>query len=142
VPGSVELAGTVAGGAGLHLGWHFIPDYPDYRETVTFHHETGSVQLVFSVPYLLNVPTELTVVSRAEGAGDDAVRGEVRATHRWNQHEAFENELIAFHAMVTQGTPAPSGLAQGRADLRVAQRILAALATGGGTAVGGEAGQA
>ncbi len=41
LPGSVEVAGAVAGGARLHVGWHYLPDYPDYRETVTFHHEGG-----------------------------------------------------------------------------------------------------
>lgn len=137
-PGSLEVTGTVAGGARLHVGWHFIPDYPDYRETVTFHHETGSVELVFSVPYLLNVPTELTVVSRASGRPGVGA-GEVRSTYRWKQEEAFENELSAFHALVTQGTPGLSGLAEGRADVAVAQRIMAALATAKGVALGGEA---
>ena len=140
MPGSVEVTGTVTGGARLHVGWHFIPDYPDYRETVTFHHETGSVQLVFSVPYLLNAPTELVVTSRVAAPG--GAPGEARVTSRWNQQEAFENELLAFHALATRGTRAPSSLAEGRADVLVAQRMLAALAAGQGVPVGGEAASA
>lgn len=139
VPGSVEVAGTVVGGARLHVGWHFIADYPDYRETVTFHHESGSVQLVFGVPYLLNSPTELTVVSRARSTDRSGATGEVRATYRWNQEEAFENELVAFHELVTRGTPGSSGVPQARADLLVAQRILAALVHRDGAEVAGEA---
>lgn len=143
LPGSVEVTGTVAGGARLHIGWHFLRDYPDYRETVTFHHETGSVQLRFAVPYLLNAPTELTVVGRAATAGaDGGAPGEVRSVHRWNQSEAFEDELVAFHRLATRGERAPSSLAEGRADVEVAQRMLAVLAAGRGVALGGEAGRA
>ena len=137
LPGSVQVTGKVAGGAGLHVGWHFIADYPDYRETVTFHHEQGSVQLVFPVPYLLNAATDLIVTRRA--AGDI---GESRATYRWSQQEAFENELLAFHAMVTDGVVPPSGLEQGRADLVTGQAILASLARQKGVPVGGEAARA
>lgn len=136
-PGSVEVTGEVGAGARLHIGWHFLPDYPDYRETVTFHHEDGSVRLTFAVPYLLNVATELVVTSRADDAG-----GESRTVLRWSQQEAFENELLAFHAMVTRGAPASSGLAEGRADLRTGQRVLAALARRQGVALGGEAAEA
>lgn len=140
MPGSVEVTGTVSGGARLHIGWHFIEEYPDYRETVTFHHETGTVQLAFSVPYLLNAPTALTVVSRAAPAnGSEGVSGEAVATYRWNQQEAFENELVAFHGMVTRGVAGPSSLTEGRADLEVVQRMLAVLAAGKGAVVGGEA---
>ena len=120
-PGSVEIGGTLAGGARLHLGWHYLPDYPDYRETVTFHHDAGSASLTFGVPYLLNAPTVLTVVGTA---GD----GETRSEYRWPQQEAFENELLAFHAFVTTGARPHSQTAQGRADLIVAQQVLARLA--------------
>ncbi|QOR72052.1 Gfo/Idh/MocA family oxidoreductase [Ruania alkalisoli] len=131
-PGSVEVLGELASGARLHLGWHFLPDYPDYRETVTFHHEGGSVSLVFSVPYLLNAPTVLTVVSRGEDGA------EIRSEHRSSQQEAFENELTAFHALVTSGEQPFSGPVQGRADLVVAQRILARLGQRHGFTPGGE----
>src|SRR5699024_6462735 len=96
--GSVELTGTMAGTDGadgvggadgvaghqqarVHLGWHYLPGHADYRETVTVHHDSGTVHLVFGIPYLLNSPTVLTVVSRAEDGA------EVRAEYRWNQRE-------------------------------------------------------
>ncbi|WP_149203036.1 Gfo/Idh/MocA family protein [Actinotalea subterranea] len=136
-PGSLQVTGTVAGGVALHLGWHFIADYPGYRETVTFHHETGTVELVFAVPYLLNVATELTVVSRA--VDGDPAGGEVRATFTCAQQEAFERELLAFRELVVHGTPAPSGLAEGRADVVTAQLMLREVARGEGAVLGGEA---
>jgi predicted dehydrogenase len=137
MPGSVEVSGTVAEGARLHVGWHYLPGYPDYRETVTFHHESGSVQLVFSVPYLLNSPTELTIVSHT--SVDAGPNGEVRATHRWSQQEAFENELEAFHRLVVDSVQARSGVSESRDDVIVAQRIIAILARREGTPVSGEA---
>lgn len=132
-PGSIEVTGTVSGDARFRIAWHYLPRYPDYRETVTFHHEAGSVSLVFGLPYLLNAPTILTIVTRS---GDG---GEVRTEHRWNQQEAFENELAAFHAQVTLGARPSSSLAEGRADLEVAQRILRRLGEKHGFPVGGEA---
>ena len=128
-PGSVAVSGTLTGGARLHLDWHYLPDYPDYRETITFHHDTGSVSLTFAVPYLLNAATVLTVVATA---GD----GQSRSEYRWPQQEAFENELLAFHSFITTGTPPHAQAAHGRADLRVAQQIIARLAGG---SVAGEA---
>lgn len=131
-PGSLEAIGTVAGGARLHLAWHYLPQYPDYRETVTFHHDTGSVSLVFGIPYLLNGATELRVVARS---GDG---GEVRTEYRWKQQEAFENELVAFHALVTAGAAPHSSTGEGRVDLVVAQTILGRLGERHGLPTGGE----
>ena len=130
MPGSVEVSGTVAGGARLHIGWHFIADYPAYRETVTIHHSTGSVQLVFAVPYVLNLPTELTVVS-SSGAGEE------RSTSRAST-EAFENELVTFHTMVQHKIPPSSGTVQGRADIVTAQLMARTLAQSSGVVLGGE----
>ena len=115
------------------------PWLPDYRETVTFHHESGSVQLVFSVPYLLNSPTELTIVSHT--SVDAGPNGEVRATHRWSQQEAFENELEAFHRLVVGSVQARSGVSESRDDVIVAQRIIARLARRESTPVGPDPGR-
>lgn len=139
MPGSVAVDGTTAGGARLRIDWHFIPDYPDYHESVTFHHEEGSVRLEFAVPYLLNVATQLTTTART--SAPDGAMGEVRSVRRWPQHEAFENEWLAFHAMVTTGARPVSGAAQARDDVVTGQRILAALARRQGARAGGEAGR-
>jgi len=130
-PGSLSASGRLATGAHFRVAWHYLPDYPAYRETVVVHHETGSLQLVFPAPYLLNAPTELTVV---EAVGQH----ERRSVHR-SVVEAFEQELVALHAMITQGVPPLSSVPEGRADIITGQQILRRYAAQSGIAIGGEA---
>jgi myo-inositol 2-dehydrogenase/D-chiro-inositol 1-dehydrogenase len=132
--GTVELVGSVASGAGLSLRWHYLPDYPAYRETLTVHHDRGSLQVAFPAPYLLNAPSELLVVDGAEGS-------ERRSVLR-PAGEEFENELVAFHAMVTAGVAPLSGPVEGREDIVTAQRILRSYCERNGLPLGGEAAQA
>jgi hypothetical protein len=92
------------------------------------------MQVTFGTPYLLNAPTELTVVDTASG-------GELRTTYR-SRGESFENELVAFHRMVTDGTPPRAGVAEGRADIMTSQRIIRLLADREGVKLEGEAAEA
>jgi predicted dehydrogenase len=129
-PGSLEVSGTISDAARIHLHWHYLENYPRYRETVTVHHTTGSLELEFTVPYLLNAPTELRVVSRdGDGESVELIR---------DVAEAFESELVAFHAMVVDSVAPPTGSAQGRLDVLTGQAITAALACSEGVAVSGE----
>jgi predicted dehydrogenase len=130
-PPSVEVSGSLPGGVRARLAWHYLPDYPAYRETVAVHHARGSLQVTFGTPYLLNAPTELELVEAAAG-------GELRSTYRSNG-EAFENELVEFHRMVTEGSAPRSGIGHGRADIITSQRIMARLAVQEGVEIGGEA---
>ena len=130
-PGSLDITGSIAGRARVHFGWHYLPDYPSYHETVRIHHETGSLELEFTVPYLLNAPTELRIVSRSG-------EGESRSTVR-DVTEAFDVELARFHALVTAQTPPLSGIAEGREDVITALRMTDALAASQGVTLGGEA---
>lgn len=130
-PGSVEISGTLAENARLHMHWHYLENYPCYRETVTIHHTTGSFELEFTVPYLLNAPTQLRIVT-SQGTGESS------ATVR-DVTEAFEVELEAFHAMVQDSVPPPTGAAEGRTDLETGQAIARALAEGLGITITGEA---
>ncbi|MHB1234778.1 MAG: Gfo/Idh/MocA family protein [Microbacteriaceae bacterium] len=130
-PGSIEVSGTISEQARFHLHWHYLPDYPRYRETVTIHHTTGTLELEFTVPYLLNAPTELRVSSR-HGSGEsvDLIR---------DVTEAFEQELVVFHRMVTAQIAPPTGAAEGRADVVTGQRITRVLAAKQGITLAGEA---
>jgi predicted dehydrogenase len=130
-PPSVEVSGALAGGGRVRLAWHYLEDYPAYRETVAVHHARGSLQVTFGTPYLLNAPTELEVVEAAPG-------GEIRSTYR-SRGEAFENELVEFYRMVTEGAAPISGIAEGRADIVTSQLIMARLARRRGVQIGGEA---
>jgi myo-inositol 2-dehydrogenase / D-chiro-inositol 1-dehydrogenase len=56
--------------------------------------------------------------------------------------EAFEEELLAFHRLVTEGAPTAAGIAEGRADIVTCQRIVRRLADGRGIELAGEAARA
>jgi predicted dehydrogenase len=125
---SIELSGQLGTGGRYAVHWHFLADYPAYRETVAIHHATGSAELVFPTPYLLGAPTRLTVV--------DSDGGAERRTQYADVTPSFENELLAFHAMVTTGAPPLTGVAGATEDIVTAQLAVRRLA---GAAVGGEA---
>ncbi|MBB5791731.1 putative dehydrogenase [Jiangella mangrovi] len=124
-PGSVEVTGTLPGGARARMSWHYLPDYPAYTETLTVHHGRGSLTVTFGTPYVLNGATRLEVVEPAP-AGTVA-GGEVRSVFT-STGESFENELADFHRMVTTGEPPRAGIAEGRADILTSQRVIRLLA--------------
>lgn len=128
---SVEISGRLPDGGRYGIRWLNLPDCPAYRETVTLHHSRGALELVFPSPYLLNAPTTLTAVDRHEG-------GERRAVFR-SVTEAFEQELVAFHAMVTAGVRPLTGIAEGATDVRTSQQVVRRYGELTGAAIGGEA---
>ncbi|MBF8185879.1 Gfo/Idh/MocA family oxidoreductase [Nonomuraea sp. K274] len=127
-PGSIEISGPLPVQGRFTIRWHYLEDYPAYRETVTIHHDRGSLELVFPSPYLMNAPTTLTVVSG----------GESRTEWR-DVTEAFEVQLAAFHAFVNDGRPPLTGADGGLEDIVTAQRIAACYAVQHDLPMGGEA---
>ncbi|QAY74939.1 Gfo/Idh/MocA family oxidoreductase [Agromyces protaetiae] len=132
IPPQVAASGVLGNGGRFRLAWHYLPDFPAYRETVRVIHGGGILELVFPSPYLLHAPTELTVSTLDDGAERRVIRRSVA--------EAFEVQLERFAAMVTDGVPPESGLAGGRADIVDCQRIIAAWTGPRGIEVGGEIG--
>jgi len=128
---SVAADGLLAGEVRVSLRWHYLDRYPAYREEVRLHHEQGSIALTFPSPFLLNAPTVLTVTDLD---GDVARSREDRSTV-----EAFDQELVAFHRLVTDGQVAAAGIAEGRADIVSCQRILRRLAERREVELAGEA---
>lgn len=123
MPGSLHFRGRLAASeTPWSLDWHYIDKYPDYRETVTFHHEGGTIELVFGVPYVLNLPTILRVIEPQPGLGARV------SESRWMQQEAFDNELHALVGLVRGERPEGPGVDESVADVRVGQRMLAAVA--------------
>ncbi len=116
-PPSVSVDGRLAAGGRFAIRWHFLPDYPAYREEVRVVTEQASIELEFPSPYLLHAPTDRRV---AEGAGDGRRDTRFRAVA-----EAFEEELLAFHRLVVDGTAPKAGVVEGRADIVTSQRIIA-----------------
>ena len=51
-PPSISAVGTLAAGGRYSLAWHYLPDFPAYRETVRVVHGRGTVELVFPRPTL------------------------------------------------------------------------------------------
>jgi predicted dehydrogenase len=130
-PPSVAIQGRLSNDARLSIDWLFLPDYPAYREDVRFHYERGSVELSFPAPYRLHAPTDLVV---STGGGETRRRVLLDSIE-----EAFEHELVAFAAMITDGQRARSGIADGLADIVTCQRMVARLAQDRGVPIGGEA---
>ena len=131
---SVAVDAVCPGGVRLGLRWHYLDRYPAYREEVRVHHEQGSIALVFPSPYLLHAPTVLTVTERDGDA--------VRERSSRSTVQAFEQELLAFHGLVTEGRPPAAGVAEGRADILTCQRIVRRLAAGQDVGLAGEAARA
>ncbi|MEV4354151.1 Gfo/Idh/MocA family oxidoreductase [Nonomuraea sp. NPDC049625] len=127
-PGSIEITGPLPVRGRFSIRWHYLEDYPAYRETVAIHHDKGSLELVFPSPYLMNAPTTLTVVSGAES----------RTEYR-DVTEAFEVQLAAFHAFVNDGKPPLTDAGGGLEDIVTAQRIAARYAVQHDLPIGGEA---
>jgi predicted dehydrogenase len=131
---SVAVEAVCPGGVRLGLRWHYLDRYPGYREEVRVHHEQGSVAVTFPSPYHLHAPTVCTVTDR----DGDAAR---TRSHR-STVEAFEQELLAFHLLVTAGRAPAAGIAEGRADILTCQRIVRRLADRKGIELAGEAAHA
>jgi predicted dehydrogenase len=116
-PPSVAINGRLPEDATFDIRWHFLPDYPAYREEVRVVTERATIELAFPSPYLLNAPTELRI-AESHGLARRDTLGRSFA-------EAFEEELLGFHALVTNGTPPKAGWVEGRADIVTSQRIVA-----------------
>ena len=130
-PPSVSITGRLPGDARFAIRWHFLPEYPAYREEVRVITRQATVELEFPSPYLLHAPTALRI-AEAHGPGR---RDTIHAAFS----EAFEEELLAFHALVTGDALPKAGVVEGRADIVTAQRVMARHATQTGQAIAIEA---
>jgi predicted dehydrogenase len=131
-PPSLEVGGRIGAEARLSIGWHYLPRYPAYREMVRLHFEDGSLELTFPSPYLIHRPTRL-VHRRPDGDGE-------RSERFASPVEAFEEELLAFHAAVTDGGPIGTGPVEALDDTIVCQAIATAVGRSEAIEVSGEAG--
>ncbi len=130
-PPSVTIAGSLPDDGRFSVRWHFLPDYPAYREEVRVVYEAATIELEFPSPYLLHAPTRLRITE---------LDGDARRDSRYlSVAEAFEEELLAFHDLVTAGRTPTAGLREGRADIVTSQRIAARHAARVGQPIEGEA---
>jgi myo-inositol 2-dehydrogenase/D-chiro-inositol 1-dehydrogenase len=129
-PPSIRVSGRLGDQSRYLLNWHYLHDYPAYRETVRVIWGAGCLELEFPSPYLLHAPTVLTL---HRSAGDDTERVEFRSTA-----EAFERQLEAFADMARNGTPPRTGFAGAADDVRVCQEIVRRHLSAAGIPPGGE----
>lgn len=106
----VQLGFSLPGGGRVSMTHLNLPGIPDYRERITVYGDDRIVELVFPAPYLRNMPTELTI----RRAGKDGALETLAI--RTGYKEAFSEELRAFHAAITMGTPVATTFEQGRRD--------------------------
>jgi myo-inositol 2-dehydrogenase / D-chiro-inositol 1-dehydrogenase len=129
--GSVALQGRLPNGARVSIRWHYLEQYPAYREEVRVHDERGSVELAFPAPYLLYAPTVLTVV--------DSDREAERVSRTRSTVEAFERQWLGFESLVRNGELPPAGIEEGREDVLICQSAVRVLAARHDVEIGGEA---
>ena len=130
-PPSVAFTGRLASDARIDIRWHYLPEYAAYRELVRVVLDDRTVELEFPAPYLLHAPTRLRIIEPDSEARRDTVVTSAR--------EAFEEELLAFHRLVVDGTRPRAGIAEARADVVTCQRIARRRAEQTGLRIGGEA---
>jgi len=130
-PPSVSISGRLRDEGRFSIRWHYLSGFPAYREEVRLVFEDATVELLFPSPYLMHAPTRLTITER-DGTG-------FRDTERGSYVEAFEEQLLAFHRFVVDGTLPLAGIADGRADIVTCQAMARRKAERDGVEIGGEA---
>src|SRR5712691_4851771 len=114
ITGSVELAN----GARWDSAWIQLLDIREYEEQVAFYFRNSLRQLIFPSPWLRQSPTRY---KRSEADGlDRALR--VFESHR----EAFVQELVHFHACITQSTECRTPPEQARVDIDLLTQMFVA----------------
>jgi predicted dehydrogenase len=99
------------------LAWLHVPGLADFRERVAVYTGDGVRELEFPAPYVLRQPT----LYRHVRAGD----GGAVTTTRSSWHEAYERQLLHFHACVTAGAACRTPAEQGLEDVRLLSEIFA-----------------
>jgi predicted dehydrogenase len=109
--------------------WAYLSDLRQYFEEIALMSASGRVRIQFPSPYLQHFPTPVVVEQMDGHAAFDK-----RVTVSYA--EAFKEELIHFHACVTQGQPPLTHPCDARRDIEVLQQVVAAFNPPG---LGGEA---
>jgi predicted dehydrogenase len=99
------------------LVWLYLEGLGDFRERVVVYADDGIRELEFPAPYVLGQPTAYRRV-RA-GAGGAVT------TAQASWHEAYERQLLHFHACVTEGAACRTPAEQGAEDVRLLSEMFA-----------------
>lgn len=132
-PPQLQALGRL-GPAQLAWSWNWLPDYPEYGEEIAVFGDAGRLRLTMPAPYTLSARAKLEV---------ERMDGDERSVNRMTgePRTGFEEELRAFHACITAGTPVRSDARGAAADCTALQQLTRRLAETYGVAhtLGGEA---
>jgi predicted dehydrogenase len=112
--GGRRLAGgTIAltGGARWSAVWLGLPAAGTFREHVAFYGPDGVRELEFPAPYALHSPTTYRHTAGA-------------ITERRSWREAYERQLLHFHACITSGARCRTPAEQGAEDVRLLEAMF------------------
>ncbi|WP_083713422.1 Gfo/Idh/MocA family protein [Brachybacterium sp. P6-10-X1] len=127
IPGSIELLGSLGGGAQVRLVWHYLPFAPEYSERIE----------VLSARRRMRV--ELPAPSHGDRRSTVALRekksGVVQETATTATKGSAELMWEAFHAFVEKGTPPISGAEQARTQVMLLREVLAAIVAADGRSI-------
>jgi predicted dehydrogenase len=108
---------ALANGARWTAVWLGLPGAGTFREHVALYGADGVRELEFPAPYALHAPT---IYRHVRAGGEGAV-----TTTRTSWREAYERQLLHFHACVTAGEPCRTPAEQGAADVRLLSGVAA-----------------
>jgi predicted dehydrogenase len=117
----------------LELLWEWLPDLPEYTESISIDAPAERIVLEFPQPFL----RDGRGVTRLQ-TGDARVRREER--WRGGHESAFLAEMSSFSDAIRDGAGSEAELSGARADILFLQRVVARLALENGLSVGGEVG--
>lgn len=107
--GTVSLLGGQALWTMSHLS---VEKLPHYSERIALHFDDFGLELEFPSPYLNHQPTRLTV---RRGNGEKLSAETMNAGYK----EAFVEEMVGFHAAITEGTPVRNTAEQAARDMEL-----------------------
>ncbi len=111
--------------------WAYLAELRDYFQEIAVMASAQRIRIQFPSPFLRHFPTPVIVQGMEDGA-------EYSKRVVVSYDEAFQQELIAFHEAIVDGSPSPSDAASARNDIEILQKIFARLHPDG---LGGEAAQ-
>jgi predicted dehydrogenase len=113
--------------------WEWLPDLPEYTETIAIDGPDARLVLEFPQPFLRDGRGLVTLYT-----SDKQVRREERLREGFGS--AFVAEMTSFHESIRAGTDSGVELSGALDDIRFLQRLVARIAHDNGLLVGGEVG--
>lgn len=119
IPGSIELLGSLSGGAQVRLVWHYLPFAPEYSEHIQVLSARRRMRVELPAPS--HGDRRSTVALREKKSG---VVQEMETTATKGSAELMWE---AFHAFVEKGAAPLSGAEEARTQVTLLREVLATI---------------